>query len=182
MHEQEREPDNNAVPLPGKKKVMPPPGPYFVPPLLSNASEDDASCVLRPSSCASCTAPGVTLGRLPSCGFVTERTVGYDGLLVRRSWWRGCVLIQLPPFGRTGLRLCLASGEACRAPHMSNLSVPVHKSVLREAGFSEEYAVLHWIGSLAAPVFGASGDTLQHYASVTYLMPGVSSSVCRRKD
>ena len=102
-----------------------------------------------PRSCASCTAPGVTLGRLPSCGFVTERTVGYDGLLVRRSWWRGCVLIQLPPFGRTGLRLCLASGEACRAPHMSNLSVPVHKSVLREAGFSEEYAVLHWIGSLA---------------------------------
>ena len=53
------------------------------------------------------------------------------------------------------LRHCLAEGEAYSAPHMTNLSVALQETVMREAGCGLDWVVLHWISSLAfLPVCG----------------------------
>ena len=50
---------------------------------------------------------------------------------------------------RADLHCCLADSEAYCGPHMTNLSVTLQESALRDAGDNGDWVVLQWISSIA---------------------------------
>ena len=79
----------------------------------------------------------------------TSRVTGED---VLRAWVKedsACAF-------RADLRYCLADGEAYCGPHMTNLSVALQESALRDAGDDSDWVVLQWISSIAfMPICGS---------------------------
>ena len=112
-----RAPDDDAAPLPDRKKAAPPPDPYFVLPLPGDTSEGGLSCVLRPSVmrvlyrawCDTQAAASMWLNHRAE-----GRVRRIDGEETLATW----VHADSAAAFREDLWLCLASGEACRAPHM----------------------------------------------------------------